>query len=86
MLRDRSGPVVEDRFARTMTWLVPAGATAGWDAGLLGVQVLGRGLALLVPPADALDPRWSVVWWAIPPNAVCLTDSGVLLDALRGAR
>ncbi|UCM88098.1 hypothetical protein [Streptomyces marincola] len=86
VLRDRSGPVVADRFARTMTWFVPTGATAGWDARLLGVQVLGRGLALLVAPADALDPRRSVVWWAIPPNALSMTGSGVPLDALRGAR
>ncbi|ARQ71122.1 hypothetical protein CAG99_21920 [Streptomyces marincola] len=86
VLRERSGPVVEDQFARTMTWFVPAGATAGWDAGLLGVQILGRGLALLVPAADALDSRRFVVWWAIPPNATCLTDPDALRGALEQAR
>ncbi|UCM91491.1 hypothetical protein [Streptomyces marincola] len=86
LLLVRSGPVVEDQLARTMTWFVPPEATAGWDAAQLGVQLLGRGGVLLVPAADAPDSRQSAVWWAIPPNATCLTDPDALLGALEQAR
>ncbi|WP_311615983.1 hypothetical protein [Streptomyces johnsoniae] len=85
VLRERSGPIIEDRALHTMTWLVPRGSAADWDPAALGVLVLMRGLPILVPPADA-QGHAEAVWWLIPPTATCLTDPDALLDVLEQVR
>lgn len=45
----RSGAVLEDPSERAVYWLVPPGASAGWDVA--GTRTLGRTHHLVVPPA-----------------------------------
>ncbi|MGK5533014.1 hypothetical protein [Streptomyces sp. URMC 129] len=79
-LGSASGPLIEDQFADTYTWLVECGAADGWEP--LGARVLGMGSVVAVPPA-----RWQrgrVVRWLVPPTATCLTDATRLRRALGG--
>jgi hypothetical protein len=73
----RVGPVVDDQERELHWWLVAPGRAKGW--GLPGVQVLGYGARLQVPPADA--PLTAILRWASPPTAP-LTDPPVLHQAL----
>lgn len=80
-LRDRSGPVIEDASIAVIAWLVRPGSATAWD--LPGVQVLGADYDLMVPPADhRVDHRLRWCGPAPGPGADCLTDSGLLHDAL----
>ncbi|MEO3751362.1 hypothetical protein [Streptomyces sp. B6B3] len=74
-----SGPYIKDGGSHTMTWLVHAGATAGW--ALRGVSVRGRGQWLTVPPATwEGSPRWRV-----PPGRRGWLTRPTLLHAALGA-
>jgi hypothetical protein len=82
-LQERSGPVIEDQGAGVLCWLVPVAAADGWE--LPGVEVLGMGCSLAVPPA-----RWTqgpAVRWLIAPGVGgdCLTNPSSLRDALARA-
>ncbi|MDT0341576.1 hypothetical protein [Streptomyces litchfieldiae] len=78
---DRSGPVIEDQVAETLSWLVKPGAADGWEERVPGVAVLGAGRSLAVPPASwRCGPSTR---WLRPARGDCLTDPGALYDALR---
>ncbi len=79
-LGDDSGPFVEDRASHTMTWLVHAGATAGW--ALRGVSVRGQGHWLTVPPTT-----WegTLRWRRVPPGRRGWLTRPTLLHAALGA-
>ncbi len=77
-LKDDSGPIVEDVADRTMMWLVPVGAAAGWR--LPCVHILGSGRWVSVPPATA---DGVLVWRVRPPTVGDdLTPPEKLRDAL----
>ncbi|TDC67777.1 hypothetical protein [Streptomyces hainanensis] len=65
----RSGPVVEDQGRQLALWLLPPGAAANWD--LPGVQVLGHGHYVTIPPAEwCWGPWWEdarrPIRWLVP--------------------
>ncbi len=76
-MQHRSGPVIEDQVQDAVTWLVPVGTADAWD--LPGVQVLGHGHEIRVPP-----PGWrGAIQWLMEPPAVgdCLTRGRQLAGA-----
>ncbi|MDT0343069.1 hypothetical protein [Streptomyces litchfieldiae] len=80
-MEGRSGPVVQDQVAETLSWLVNPGAADGWEERVPGVAVLGEGRSLAVPPASwRCGPSTR---WLSPAHGDCLTDPGALYDALR---
>jgi hypothetical protein len=61
-LGEESGAVIRDGYGGILYWLVPPGDAAGWQ--LEGVQVLGRGSHVAVPPVHrASGPG---LYWAVP--------------------
>ncbi|WP_159029912.1 hypothetical protein [Streptomyces marincola] len=85
-LRERSGPVIEDRVAESMTWLVRVGAAEGWERLAPGTHVLRAGWEIAVPPVGCVGGPWeggASLRWLSRPTATCLTHPPDLLDALR---
>jgi hypothetical protein len=79
-LQARSGPVIEDQADGVLYWLVAPGSAERWN--LPGVDVLGAGRTLRIPPAEWTQGRGPAVRWLIPPHGDCLTDPDRLRDAL----
>ncbi|MEU2626601.1 hypothetical protein [Kitasatospora sp. NPDC007106] len=67
------GPVLQDRTAGTVAFLVPTGTADGWLGS--GIRTLGHGTALTVPHPDGTD---RALHWLIPPDG-----TGRLVDPRR---
>ncbi|MFE7761653.1 hypothetical protein [Streptomyces sp. NPDC057438] len=61
-LGDETGAVIEDGYGGIMYWLVPPGDAAGRQ--LPGVQVLGRGSHVAVPPPRRTSGPG--LYWRVP--------------------
>ncbi|MEO3752477.1 hypothetical protein [Streptomyces sp. B6B3] len=78
LIQHRAGPAIEDQTKDTVTWLVPVRTADVWK--LPGVDVLGAGREIQVPPA-----RWKTTrrWLIEPPVAGdCLTSPELLYATL----
>ncbi|WP_312871090.1 hypothetical protein [Streptomyces lonarensis] len=77
----RVGPVLFDRGAGSVSYLVAAGASGAWVG--TGVRTLGAGARLAVPRPDAAGGE---VRWLVPPDGSgSLTDLGRLESAMHEA-
>jgi hypothetical protein len=79
VLGSASGAVIEDPRETVLYWLVPAGATMGWN--MRGTRPLSRTHHLVVPDRNRVrgpGPRWRVR----PGNGRLLTDVAELRRAL----
>ncbi|MGP4109296.1 hypothetical protein ACTWP5_00035 [Streptomyces sp. 4N509B] len=80
-LAGRSGPVIGDSRDGVYCWLVAPGAAEGWRQWL-PVEVYSVACRLLVPSIARGHTRW-VEWLVQPePGRDCLTDAGLLHEAL----
>lgn len=82
-LSSRTGAVIEDPSEAAVYWLIPPGASAGWD--VVGTRTLGRTHYLVVPPARRT--RGPGPFWRVCPGVrKWHTDVGALREALLDAR
>ena len=81
-LGDETGSVITDGYGRLLYWLVRPGSAADWQ--LPGVQVLGAGCHVAVPPPHRTTgpgPHWRVP----PSRGRECTSAPALHSALRDA-
>ncbi|MBP5870630.1 hypothetical protein QBB33_36345 [Streptomyces scabiei] len=62
LLGGETGAVIEDGYGGILYWLVPPGAAVGWKPP--GVQVLGRGSHVAVPPPGRTSGPG--LYWRVP--------------------
>ncbi|MFF2852970.1 DUF6415 family natural product biosynthesis protein [Streptomyces sp. NPDC058001] len=80
-LREASGAIIHDGYARAMYWLVLPDAVTAWSTLSQHVQVLGEGTYVAVPPVHWTD-RPGLEWMQPPTPTRYLTDAGLLTAAL----
>lgn len=77
-------PAIRHPAGRTVTWLLPPAAAAGWDLPVVA-ELVPAGRPVLVPPAHWVgEAAGRPVWWTAPPEGGGLVPDAEELRAALG--